>query len=244
MKPVLIGYFPRRPRPRAEDGRAAALPAQIEEFCNVGHMNEGAPPDWVELWLHNALWVYSTEAQAWGAAVDTENLRRIFIEESSRWDGVRGSVQRIMDEYIARHVPSPEASFSADDARFHWHLYAYRMVPIRFANGADEPFEIPEDDFHPAEPLPDSYVSLGLDLANRTCGNKFECSPLNCNGHYDTVTVNRHCLLDDLALATQLARHWSNGKFDAQGSYIGPAEPGPFFIIEVLRKRLGPGRSA
>ena len=98
MTPVLIGYFPRRQRPRAEDGRARALPPQIEEFCNVGHMLDGTPQDWVELWLHNALWLYSTEAQAWGAAVDTANLRRIFSEESRRWDGVRGSVQRIMNQ--------------------------------------------------------------------------------------------------------------------------------------------------
>ncbi len=238
MTPVLIGYFPRRRRPRAEDFRAQALPPQIEEFCSVGHMRDGAPPDWVELWLHNALWLYSTEAQAWGAAVDTENLRRIYTEESRRWDGVRGSVQRIMHEHIARHVPSPKASFSPTDPRFNWHLYAYRMFPIRFANGAEELLEIPEDDFQPVEPLPEGYDSLGLDLVNRHCENMFECSPLDCNGHYGTVTVNRYCLLDQFETAAQLARYWSSGKYDAQGAYSGPAEPGPYFIIEVLRRRL------
>ena len=73
---------------------------------------------------------------------------------------------------------------------------------------------------------------------NRTCGNLFECSPLNCNGCYDDVTVNRYCLLDDLETAVQLARHWSCGRYDANRTYSGPAEPGPYFIIEVLRKRL------
>jgi len=71
--------------------------------------------------------------------VDAENLRRIFTGESSRWDGVRGSVQRAMHQYIARHVPSPEASFSPKDPRFNWQLYAYRMLPIRFAKGPAEP---------------------------------------------------------------------------------------------------------
>ena len=238
LEPKLIGYFPRRSRPRSEDFRASALPPQIVEFCNVGHMSEGAPPEWGELWLHNELWLYSTELQAWGAAVDTENLRRIYTEESGRWDGVRGSVQRAMDRYIAQHVPSPEGSFSPKDPRFNWHLYAYRMVPICFANGVEEPFEIPEDDLDPVEPLPDGYVPLGWDVVNRECGNMFECSPLNCNGHYTTVAVNRYCLLDEFETAAQLARHWPNGHYDAQRGYIGPAEPGPYFIVEVCRKRL------
>jgi hypothetical protein len=238
MTPVLIGYFPRRRRSRAEDARAQALPPQIEEFCNVGHMRDGTPQDWVELWLHNALWLYSTEAQAWGAAVDTANLRRIFTEESRRWDGVRGSVQRIMHQHIACHVPSPKASCSPTDPRFNWQLHAYRMFPIRFANGAEESYEVEPGDLEPVQPLPGDYVSLGLDVVSRHCENMFECSPLNCNGHYDTVTVNRYCLLDQFENAVQLARYWSGGKYNAELAFVGPAEPGPYFIIEVLRKRL------
>ncbi len=107
--PELIGYFPRRSRLRSKDFRASALPPQIVEFCNVGHMHESAPPDWVELWLHNDIRLYRTELQAWGAAVDAENLGRIYAEECRRWDGVRGSVQRAMHRYVARYVPSPEA---------------------------------------------------------------------------------------------------------------------------------------
>lgn len=236
MTPVLIGYFARRPRLRSEDFRL--LPPQIEEFCNVGHMRDGAPPDWVELWLHNAIWLYSTEAQAWAAAVDTENLRRIFTEESRRWDGVRGSVQRIMNEYIALHVPRPEVSFSACDARFHWNLFAYRMFPVRFAKGAEESYEVEPGDLEPVQPLPEDYAWLGLDVVNRQCENMLECSPLNCNGHYDTVTVNRYCLLDHYETAVQLAWHWSIGKYNSDGAFVGPAEPGPYFIVEVFRKRF------
>lgn len=236
MNPVLIGYFPRRPRPRAEDFRAKALPPQIEEFCNAGHMNDGAPPNWTELWLHNGMWLYSTELQAWGAAVDTENLRRIYNEESRRWDGIPGSVQKLLQEYVERHVPSLASSFSPKEPRFNWLVYAYRMYPVRFVNGTEEPFEIPEDEIQPVEPLPHGYVSLGLDLVNRTCGNMFECSPLNCNGHYDKVPVNRCCLVDRIDLAFDLARHWSTGTYRADRSYVGPAEPGPYFIVEVLRK--------
>lgn len=73
----------------------------------MGHMRDGTPPEWVELWLHNAMWLYSTEALAWGAAVDTENLRHIHTEAASRWDGVRGSVQRINRAYIGPAEPGP-----------------------------------------------------------------------------------------------------------------------------------------
>lgn len=170
--------------------------------------------------------------------MDTANLQRVYDEAAKQWDGVRGSVQRIMDEYIARHVPRPEVSFSADDSRFHWDLFAYRMFPVRVAKGVEESCEVEPGDLEPVQPLPDDYAWLGLDVVNRQCDNLFECSPLNCNGHYSTETVNRYCLLDQLETALQLARHWSGGKYRDDGAYVGPAEPGPYFIVEVLRKTL------
>jgi hypothetical protein len=110
--------------------------------------------------------------------VDTENLRRIYHAASRHLDDVPGSAQRIIDEHAVRHVRSQGASFSPRHPCFNWHLYAYRMFPIRFGNGADEPLEIPEDDFHPLEPMPEGYVSLGLDLVNRHHDAEFGCSPL------------------------------------------------------------------
>ena len=49
--------------------------------------------------------------------------------------------------------------------------------------------------------------------------------------------VNRYCLLDDVCEAFRLAQHFSDGKFVAPGQYFGPAEPGPYLVLEVLRKR-------
>ena len=65
MNSILIGYFTRRPWNQAEDQRR--LPPQIEELCNVGHRQSGGPRRWIDLWLHNRFWIYSTEAQAWAA---------------------------------------------------------------------------------------------------------------------------------------------------------------------------------
>ena len=80
MTPILIGYLARRPWNRAEDARI--LPPPIEEMCNVGRMNWDGPPDWINLWLHNGLWIYSTEARAWAAAVDNTNLHRLRADVS------------------------------------------------------------------------------------------------------------------------------------------------------------------
>jgi hypothetical protein len=211
------------------------LPPQVDEVCTVGHMQEGTPPGWIDLWLHNRHWVYDREAQAWAVAVDTANLKAVYDKESKRWDGVTGSVQRIMDEYIARHVPTPRHLAPSEDPRFNWELYAYRMFPVRFARGVEEAYEIVDDG---VEPLPGDYVRLGLDVVNRCCGNLFECSPLYCNGWWGKVKVNRYCLLDDPEESFRLGRHWSDGKFDASGAYVGPAEPGPYHIIEVWRRQV------
>jgi hypothetical protein len=81
--------------------------------------------------------------------------------------------------------------------------------------------------------IPDPFL---MDLVNRPCDTTFGCSPLDCNGHYQHVSVNRCCLLERIEMAFDLARHWSSGKYNADGSFSGPAEPGPYFVIEVLRK--------
>ena len=68
-EPILIGYFAHRPWIQAEDRRS--FPPHIDGSCNLA---KGiAPTDWINLWLHNDFWVYSTEARAW-AAVDNANL--------------------------------------------------------------------------------------------------------------------------------------------------------------------------
>jgi len=69
-------------------------------------------------------------------------------------------------------------------------------------------------------------------------GNVFEHSPLWCNGWWSKVAVNRYCLLDEVEEAFRLARHFSDGHQEKPGSYVGPAEPGPYFVVEVLRRRL------
>ena len=168
--------------------------------------NAIAPPDWISLWLHNDYWVYNTEARAWAAAVDNANLLCLRAELTKRWDGKPGSVEEAMDQYIARHVPLPGPATLAEGRRFEWWVFAYRMFPVRFADGAEARYPICADG---VQPLPADYLYLGLDVVSRERDLAFCHSPLDCNGWYSKVAVNRFCLLDELETAFQLARHWS-----------------------------------
>ena len=182
------------------------------------------------------MWVYDSERSAWAVATDAANLRRLTEELSAAWDGVPGSTARIAPDYIARHIVLPGEMPAATEEPSPWDLYAYRVFPVRFAAGTEEPFVFPR---LTVEPLPAGYEPLGFDPVSRQMGNEFEHSPLSlcCNGWCYRVRVNRYCLLDDREEAFRLARRFSCDQFNAGGQYCGPAEPGPYFVVEVLRRK-------
>jgi hypothetical protein len=101
-------------------------------------------------------------------------------------------------------------------------LFAYRLLPVRYLKDQTEPFEVAAQS---AEPLPSGFVSLGFDVVNKTFSAFFECSPLSCNGMADDVAVNRFCLLATLDEAIAVAERCAREE----------PEPGPFYVIEVLR---------
>ena len=84
----------------------------------------------------------------------------------------------------------------------------------------------------PAALVPDDFASLGIDVVSRQHAGMldFECSPLSCCGLAGEVGANRHCLIDDLGAALRLARRWDQEQ----------PEPGPFYVVQVLR-RAGDG---
>lgn len=114
-----------------------------------------------------------------------------------------------------------------------WSIFAYRRFPIRFRADRDDITELPKLD---VAPLPAGYVSLGYaavsdDLEGQVSG--FQCSPLSCNLRAPDYQVNRHCLLDDREMAFAAARDFASGN----------AEPGPYYVVEILRAYTG-GRTA
>lgn len=116
-------------------------------------------------------------------------------------------------------------------------LFAYRMLPLRFDKDGMHEFD-PQAELglmgSKAEPgtLLDeaqiaAYTSLGYDVVSRSCGTWFECSPLSCNGLEAERKVNAYCLLDSVDEAIDLAKECG----------LTEPEPGPYHVLEVLRKR-------
>jgi hypothetical protein len=61
-EPTLIGYFPKQVRTRPEGLKAE----QVQEVCSVSECISPGPPDWIDRWAHNDLWVFNDEQAAWG----------------------------------------------------------------------------------------------------------------------------------------------------------------------------------
>ncbi len=108
----------------------------------------------------------------------------------------------------------------------HARLFAYRVLPARFEKGEEKPWTPPGVD---PVPLDDRFVSLGFDPVSRSENViGFECSPLTCNRLAAEVVVNRYGLVDSLDEAQRLANRFSRGG----------AEPGPYYVFEVLERRF------
>ena len=105
-------------------------------------------------------------------------------------------------------------------------VFAYRLFPEKFADGVRSPLAI--EPVSPV-PLPPSFCPLGLDVVSRSLSAYFECSPLSCNYGAKEIEVNQYCLLESLETAVALATRMS----------LGEEEPGPYYIVEVLRSRPG-----
>ena len=102
-------------------------------------------------------------------------------------------------------------------------LFAYRVAPVRFRDGQEEPLELPSLDI---DPIPSSFTLLGYDAVELSDGPCLGCSPLSCNGQAARTVVNRHCLMSTEAQGMALAREYS----------ITQPEPGPYGVVEVWRK--------
>ena len=105
-------------------------------------------------------------------------------------------------------------------------IYAYRLWPIQFEEGAEDPIELW---WEPAvEPLSETFVRLGWDAVIGGNSHGFGCSPMSCNQGCRVVhspDMNRYCLVGNEQAAMELARRFS----------IDQPEPGPYCVVEVWR---------
>jgi hypothetical protein len=149
---------------------------------------------------------------------------------------VSGCINRSPDRWLKRWRHNNLGCFNTRaDARAvlpedasNFGMFAYRMLPRRFVDGAAESFTVPE---FPVEPLAENFIPLGFDAVSRSVDSFFECSPLSCSLMAAEVAVNRFCLVDTVAEAITLAESFSRGN----------QEPGPYYVVEVLREH---GRAA
>jgi hypothetical protein len=106
-------------------------------------------------------------------------------------------------------------------------VFAYRLLPRAFVKGHVKAYDIPE---LPLDPIPSNCVSLGFDVVSKSIADFFECSPLSCNHMAAEIAgVNRYCLMNTLEEGVILAERFS----------IEEPEPGPYYVIEVLREGQG-----
>lgn len=121
-------------------------------------------------------------------------------------------------------------------------LFAYRLFPVLFTQGTasrsfqwKRMFGCEAADF-PAGP-DHGFVALGFDVVSISrycpatenysgCSASFGHSPLSCNYVAAEYSVNRFCLFDELAEAIVAAERFS----------LEEPEPGPYVVVEVLRK--------
>lgn len=142
---------------------------------------------------------------------------------------VSNCLNREPDRWVQRWLHNELSLFNnSDDARAvagadeRFEIFAYRVLDAYFEDGyrrewAPGPLAVAA--------LPEGYRSIGFDAVSRSAGSAFECSPLSCNMMAGEIPVNRYCLVDSLEAAIALAVRFSQGR----------VEPGPYYVVEVLR---------
>jgi hypothetical protein len=105
-------------------------------------------------------------------------------------------------------------------------MYAYRLWPVQFEEGAEEPIDLWWE--LAVEPLAETFVRLGWDAVIGGNQYSFNCSPMSCNRGCRVVhspDMNRYCLVSNERAALELARRFSSDQ----------PEPGTYCVVEVWR---------
>lgn len=196
MDPVLIGYFPK------SISLEPAYPG-VEGVYSVSGCVSRGPAGWIDLWRHNDMALFDTEAVAESV------LRDAFLVQVDPDPGVR-----------------PPWKITLQQPPFvNGRMLAYKVYPIHFCDEGEEELALPELN---VTPLPGGFERLGYDPVEYQggCVLSFGCSPLSCNGRAGDLRVNRHCLFDDREAAFEAAREFATSKGTR-------AEPGPYVVVEV-----------
>jgi hypothetical protein len=72
MKLTLIGYFPKIVASKPDWLNDAPV---VEEICSVSGCISEPPPNWIETWKHNEMFVYDTPELAWSVVPEEDRHR-------------------------------------------------------------------------------------------------------------------------------------------------------------------------
>lgn len=196
---------------------------QVVEICSVSNCIVGGPLIWYDGFEEAVHWTLEESIASW-----------------TSMDAARQA------ELIKLAILSEHECYTDDQLC----LCAYRIFPLMFTQSAS-PSVLESKQLFLAEyalPLPEpdwtTFERLGYDVAqfkpirlldlegvspaeNNMTNGSYGCSPLSCNMLSDLYPVNRYCLLDDLDRAFQVGLKFGHEE----------PEPGPFVIMEVLRRR-------
>jgi hypothetical protein len=154
-----------------------------------------------------------------------------------------GSVIRWERFNAASLYDTPEHAGTAVPAGVAFTVFGVRLLPMVFGpTGEETPMDVNEyfgvgGKCWPMDPG-DAWESLGFDAVGSVSATHahdgyagsmamWRCSPLSCNGMAAEYPVNRWCLLDTMEEARAAARRFG----------IEEPEPGPYVVVEVLRRK-------
>lgn len=159
------------------------------------------------------------------------NVVRHFDSEEIAWTALRDEI-RIRLERDDSIEPPWRVELTRVPVEM-FDLYAYKLLPVRFVNGEQEDFELPELQ---VAPIPADYEKLGFDAAGWNEWAPFECSPLVCNGEASRQRVNTCCLFDESGPALEVARRYSGSVQESFRPEFNNCKPGTYCVVEVWRK--------
>ena len=118
-------------------------------------------------------------------------------------------------------------------------IFAYKIFTIAFNEEATEILLTKQETKTieaakaASNSVPLDYEFQGYDCIVWSDYGGFGCSPLSCNSMAEEINVNSRCLLDTLESAIETMKHFEKKKERPEDE----VEPGPYFIVEVWRKR-------
>lgn len=159
-------------------------------------------------------------------ALNNLNVREICNASSCFFEEPDGWMERWKHNgyFLYNSSDIAHAVIEGLDDKDEYVLYAYKQFPLKIENGCVIEEEIVTESI---EPIDKEFRFLGYDVVSKHMSEQFGCSPLSCNDGAKMMKTNDCCLFSSYEEALTGAKEFSSGMW----------EPGPYYIVEVYRKK-------